>query len=136
MLILQSLPKSKGGTLAQLVEQWTENPCVPGSIPGGTTKSLDWRKLIETFSFLGGTYGFYPCGKTCFPGSRSKSRGMVLFDTDEFTPWHRIYCTICCEKKNHSFIKSCIQTSNLGVVHSIAVAARYLCHRNKRNPKC
>jgi len=20
-----------------LVEQWTENPCVPGSIPGGTT---------------------------------------------------------------------------------------------------
>ncbi len=27
------------GTLAQLVEQWTENPCVPGSIPGGTTKT-------------------------------------------------------------------------------------------------
>jgi hypothetical protein len=25
------------GTLAQLVEQRTENPCVPGSIPGGTT---------------------------------------------------------------------------------------------------
>ena len=20
-----------------MVEQWTENPCVPGSIPGGTT---------------------------------------------------------------------------------------------------
>ena len=29
----------KVGALAQLVEQWTENPCVPGSIPGGTTKS-------------------------------------------------------------------------------------------------
>ena len=28
------------GTLAQLVEQRTENPCVPGSIPGGTTKNL------------------------------------------------------------------------------------------------
>ena len=27
------------GALAQLVEQWTENPCVPGSIPGGTTKT-------------------------------------------------------------------------------------------------
>ena len=26
------------GTIAQLVEQRTENPCVPGSIPGGTTK--------------------------------------------------------------------------------------------------
>ena len=27
------------GTIAQLVEQWTENPCVPGSNPGGTTKN-------------------------------------------------------------------------------------------------
>ena len=25
------------GTIAQLVEQRTENPCVPGSIPGSTT---------------------------------------------------------------------------------------------------
>ncbi len=29
----------KGGAIAQSVEQWTENPCVPGSIPGGTTAS-------------------------------------------------------------------------------------------------
>ena len=37
------------GILAQLVEQRTENPCVPGSNPGGTTsKSLD---NIETFLF-------------------------------------------------------------------------------------
>ena len=28
---------SKQGAIAQLVEQRTENPCVPGSIPGGTT---------------------------------------------------------------------------------------------------
>ncbi len=28
------------GTLAQLVEQRTENPCVPGSIPGGTTVQI------------------------------------------------------------------------------------------------
>ena len=27
----------KNGALAQLVEHRTENPCVPGSIPGGTT---------------------------------------------------------------------------------------------------
>jgi hypothetical protein len=26
-----------GGTIAQLVEQRTENPCVAGSIPAGTT---------------------------------------------------------------------------------------------------
>jgi hypothetical protein len=25
------------GAIAQLVEQWTENPCVLGSIPSGTT---------------------------------------------------------------------------------------------------
>ena len=25
------------GAIAQLVEQWTENPCVPGSNPGSTT---------------------------------------------------------------------------------------------------
>ena len=28
----------KEGAIAQLVEQRTENPCVPGSIPGGTTR--------------------------------------------------------------------------------------------------
>ncbi len=43
------------GALAQLVEQRTENPCVPGSIPGGTTtitcNSLFIRKL-QVFWFL------------------------------------------------------------------------------------
>ena len=34
------------GTLAQLVEQRTENPCVPGSIPGGTTKKLSLRAFL------------------------------------------------------------------------------------------
>ena len=29
---------NKQGAIAQLVEQRTENPCVPGSIPGGTTE--------------------------------------------------------------------------------------------------
>ena len=32
-------PQTKKGAIAQLVEQRTENPCVPGSIPGGTTFS-------------------------------------------------------------------------------------------------
>ncbi len=35
------------GTLAQLVEQRTENPCVPGSIPGGTTFKV-FKPLIIT----------------------------------------------------------------------------------------
>jgi hypothetical protein len=34
-----------------LVEQWTENPCVPGSIPGGTTK--------KSLSFT--VKGFFVC---------------------------------------------------------------------------
>ncbi len=35
---------TKIGAIAQLVEQRTENPCVPGSIPGGTTShKADFR---------------------------------------------------------------------------------------------
>ena len=35
------------GAIAQLVEQRTENPCVPGSIPGGTTfKRLTIKQLL------------------------------------------------------------------------------------------
>ena len=36
------------GAIAQLVEQRTENPCVPGSIPGGTTS----KKRSIRVSFL------------------------------------------------------------------------------------
>lgn len=31
-------PQNANGAIAQLVEHRTENPCVPGSNPGGTTK--------------------------------------------------------------------------------------------------
>lgn len=40
------------GTLAQLVEQRTENPCVPGSIPGGTTTNPRIHKDCGGFVFL------------------------------------------------------------------------------------
>ncbi len=33
------------GTLAQVVEQWTENPCVLGSTPRGTTRR-PFRSLL------------------------------------------------------------------------------------------
>ena len=33
-----AIPNNKTGVIAQLVEQRTENPCVPGSIPGDTTE--------------------------------------------------------------------------------------------------
>jgi hypothetical protein len=35
------------GTIAQLVEQRTENPCVPGSIPGGTTSLKRKSRMIN-----------------------------------------------------------------------------------------
>ena len=41
--------KTKFGAIAQLVEQRTENPCVPGSIPGGTTKKTS---ILEVFFVL------------------------------------------------------------------------------------
>ena len=37
------------GTIAQLVEQRTENPCVVGSIPTGTTK----KRGLEVLFFVG-----------------------------------------------------------------------------------
>jgi hypothetical protein len=40
-------PVINKGALAQLVEQRTENPCVPGSIPGGTTlKTLAFARVF------------------------------------------------------------------------------------------
>ncbi len=40
---------SKQGAIAQLVEQRTENPCVPGSIPGGTTYKTPKCFIIKRF---------------------------------------------------------------------------------------
>ena len=44
------------GALAQLVEHRTENPCVPGSIPGGTTppfiSPVDGEILNRVFCVL------------------------------------------------------------------------------------
>lgn len=37
---VESFANIKVGAIAQLVEQRTENPCVPGSIPGGTTYKI------------------------------------------------------------------------------------------------
>ena len=33
--------------LSSAVEQWTENPCVPGSIPGGTTIKVQSTKSVN-----------------------------------------------------------------------------------------
>ena len=48
------------GSVAQLVEQWTENPCVDGSIPPRTTK------IAKPLSFLGGFFTSEPLAKRNF----------------------------------------------------------------------
>ena len=44
------------GAIAQLVEQRTENPCVPGSIPGGTTQSkgqvAEFQRLVFFYTLI------------------------------------------------------------------------------------
>ena len=46
-----ALAKRKGA-IAQLVEQRTENPCVPGSIPGGTTLKEKQLQSCSCFFLL------------------------------------------------------------------------------------
>ena len=41
--------RKQDGAIAQLVEQRTENPCVPGSIPGGTTPKNSQNVLKQRF---------------------------------------------------------------------------------------
>ena len=47
-----NLHPTTAGTLAQLVEQRTENPCVPGSIPGGTTQKNQYKRTGFFYSFF------------------------------------------------------------------------------------
>ena len=49
-LYLPLQPQTRNnGAIAQLVEQRTENPCVPGSIPGGTTRKTPKCFIIKRF---------------------------------------------------------------------------------------
>ena len=71
--IPKGLAQYEAGAIAQLVEQRTENPCVPGSIPGGTTQKATYesrslfcclgRKVLQQIvifvllkTFITGTY--------------------------------------------------------------------------------
>ncbi len=42
-------PLRENGVIAQLVEQRTENPCVPGSIPGDATKENSYMHDVTVF---------------------------------------------------------------------------------------
>ena len=65
-----SLQPQNDGAIAQLVEQRTENPCVPGSIPGGTTFEEKQKKQTPDFQKKSGVF--------CFPARRKKVRNMTV----------------------------------------------------------
>ena len=56
-IMLYLCSANDNGAIAQMVEQRTENPCVPGSIPGGTTLKISRNVVTEQvtafFVFLG-----------------------------------------------------------------------------------
>ena len=56
VLPLHSLRRNQAsltvGAIAQMVEQRTENPCVPGSIPGGTTRKRVTHLSDSFFCFI------------------------------------------------------------------------------------
>ena len=52
------LQPQNGGTVAQLVEQRTENPRVTGSIPVGTTKNLETQIKDSTKSMIASLFCF------------------------------------------------------------------------------
>ena len=54
--------KTNDGAIAQLVEQRTENPCVPGSIPGGTTEKEEVEISTSSFFLHLATSDFIPAG--------------------------------------------------------------------------
>ena len=56
VLLLPSLNSEGDGNIAQLVEHRTENPGVPGSNPGGTTKQIKKDLPLEGGFF----YIIYP----------------------------------------------------------------------------
>ena len=56
--------KQNNGAIAQLVEQRTENPCVPGSIPGGTTENQ--AVTIKVTAFFVSFRWFFPSNPIIF----------------------------------------------------------------------
>ena len=58
-----ALVKQNNGAIAQLVEQRTENPCVPGSIPGGTTLKKSNSQQTPDSQTESGVFIFPPNAK-------------------------------------------------------------------------
>ncbi len=58
------------GAIAQLVEQRTENPCVPGSIPGGTTQISQASFSTLDFNLKSRVFYAHKSACRCFRAAR------------------------------------------------------------------
>ena len=76
------------GAIAQLVEQRTENPCVPGSIPGGTTTLAFLICTLGAIAQLVEQRTENPCVPGSIPGGTTRkavSRETAFSYSDERT---------------------------------------------------
>ena len=78
------------GAIAQLVEQRTENPCVPGSIPGGTTFKKEKRCKSLNFKEVRGFF-ISRIGKISGTGANYTSLFKGLFLKAQNVPLRGIY---------------------------------------------
>ena len=74
-----------------MVEQWTENPCVPGSIPGGTTLKI--RNILDKQGIT--DFLFYNLYDYC----TIDNYFVIFLITISQSPYHFYY------SMNHYFIK-------------------------------
>ena len=98
----------KIGAIAQLVEQRTENPCVPGSIPGGTTRTNGFFLKSPEIQLFQGIFLFPRHTKTCRFRNLKMSHSVVFFQghkkTTEFIILH-LFSIICID---HSQVQKSI----------------------------
>ena len=81
-LYLSLQPQTRNnGAIAQLVEQRTENPCVPGSIPGGTTLKKSKKKQTPDFQKKSGVFVFRQGAKKCGIWAQFENLGELVKNT-------------------------------------------------------
>ena len=73
-------PANLNGAIAQLVEQRTENPCVPGSIPGGTTEKR-CKNHEGAIAQLVEQRTENPCVPGSIPGGTTSKKALISIKT-------------------------------------------------------
>ena len=81
-------PANKQGAIAQLVEQRTENPCVPGSIPGGTTCESN-RKVAQLVAHYVRDVGVGRSSRLFPTNQGSPQDFLFLFYHNKKKPWKK-----------------------------------------------